>query len=270
MKQKVALNYQTYDEHMRFNEVFFEENGKCGLVLKPEFLRFDGLPNPLSNTSPVLQIGFMVVCGEQLPKPGMSDRGEIVDPFVRLQVLGVPKDSFDDKSESVTDNGFNPVFNKQFILNIHCPELAVIRISVYDKNKTNNDFLCENYLPVRHLRKGCRSIPMLNQFAKPIDGCVLFGEIRMKDLRKPHRVSSVGSDRAISPVSDIANTSNNAMNMSVGSMESTSVLGVSTSPNLVSPLTPSAASPSDKTTDLTINTTGSRRESVTFLEMLND
>ncbi|EFC46814.1 tentative phospholipase C, partial [Naegleria gruberi] len=153
--QMVALNYQTYDEHMRFNEVLFEENGKCGYVVKPDFLRLEGIPSPFSaGTSPVLS----VVCGEQLPKPGMSDKGEIVDPFVRLQVLGIPQDEYDEKSESVTDNGFNPVFNKRFAFSITCPELAVIRISVYDKNKTANEFLCENYLPVRQLKKGCRSI----------------------------------------------------------------------------------------------------------------
>lgn len=59
--QMVALNYQTYDEHMRFNEVMFEENGKCGYVLKPDFLRMEGLPSPFAvGSSPVLSIVFSV------------------------------------------------------------------------------------------------------------------------------------------------------------------------------------------------------------------
>ena len=59
--QMVALNYQTYDEHMRFNEVLFEENGKCGYVVKPDFLRLEGIPSPFSaGTSPVLSVVFTV------------------------------------------------------------------------------------------------------------------------------------------------------------------------------------------------------------------
>ena len=207
-----------------------------------------------------------VVCGEQLPKPGMSDKGEIVDPFVRLQVLGIPQDEYDEKSESVTDNGFNPVFNKRFAFSITCPELAVIRISVYDKNKTANEFLCENYLPVRQLKKGCRSIPMLNQYAKAIDGCVLFGEIRMRELR---RTMSVGSDKANTPTTDLLSTAQTLAGSigSGGSLISPSPLGTSLNNTSLelggsnTPLSPSA----DRRAS-----TNSYNQEISFFDVLND
>ncbi|KAL9655037.1 hypothetical protein ABK040_008820 [Willaertia magna] len=180
--QFVALNYQTWDEHLRLNEVMFEANGKCGYILKPEFFRLDStIPNPLLHANrPVLRISMDIICGEQFPKPGLSDVGEIVDPFVKIQVLGIPIDEFEDRTDSITDNGFNPLFNRRFDFTISCPELAIIRVAVFDKNKASNDlFICENYLPVTQLKEGYRSIPMLNQYAKPIEGCVLFSEVRI-------------------------------------------------------------------------------------------
>lgn len=37
--QLVALNYQTFDNPMRFNQIKFEENNGTGYLLKPEILR---------------------------------------------------------------------------------------------------------------------------------------------------------------------------------------------------------------------------------------
>ena len=41
----VALNYQTPDEDMHIYKGFFLDNGGCGYVLKPEFLRHGSLTN---------------------------------------------------------------------------------------------------------------------------------------------------------------------------------------------------------------------------------
>ena len=35
----MALNYQTYDYQNAYNRARFSDNGGCGYVLKPEFLR---------------------------------------------------------------------------------------------------------------------------------------------------------------------------------------------------------------------------------------
>jgi phosphatidylinositol phospholipase C gamma-1 len=43
--QLVALNYQTPDKPMQLNESMFMQNGKCGYVLKPQYMFCDNF-NP--------------------------------------------------------------------------------------------------------------------------------------------------------------------------------------------------------------------------------
>ena len=45
----MALNYQTEDKENHYNRAMFSGNGRCGFVLKPEFLRDPGIKySPLS------------------------------------------------------------------------------------------------------------------------------------------------------------------------------------------------------------------------------
>lgn len=54
-----------------------------------------------------------IVSGRQLPKPGGAEKGEIIDPYVNLSLLGVPRDCQKAKSTKVIqDNGFNPIWNE--------------------------------------------------------------------------------------------------------------------------------------------------------------
>lgn len=45
-----------------------------------------------------------VISGQNLPKPG-SKKGEIIDPYVVLQVTGVNDDKKEQKTKPVNDNG---------------------------------------------------------------------------------------------------------------------------------------------------------------------
>jgi len=177
----MALNYQTSDEHFRFNEVKFQENGKCGYLLKPDFLRLENVSYP-DTYSNVHAFQFHIICAENLPKSS-NNKDVVSNPYVRLQVLGVNNDLFDDRSDSIQGNGLAPIFKKKFRFEITCSEVAYLRISIYDRQKTSDQFLCENYLPVRFIRAGFRTIPMLNHQAKPIDGCVIFSEVRASYIR---------------------------------------------------------------------------------------
>ena len=47
-----------------------------------------------------------IISGQQLPKPEKgSATGEIIDPYVMIQVTGVPVDKVEYKTKVVTDNG---------------------------------------------------------------------------------------------------------------------------------------------------------------------
>lgn len=72
-----------------------------------------------------------VISASQLPKPGGVQKGEIIDPYVVVYVNG-PNDSFEVKTRTINDNGFNPVWNQvmsycycfcakmSMFVNIHC------------------------------------------------------------------------------------------------------------------------------------------------------
>ena len=106
--QLVALNYQTKnDVDTMANLGKFRENGKCGYVLKPEYLRFDNAP-----PSPPIRLYVHVISAEQLPKPGGSQGGEIIDPYVMVHIAGIPEDTKEYRTATVNDNGFNPTWNE--------------------------------------------------------------------------------------------------------------------------------------------------------------
>ena len=88
----VALNYQTRDDPLMLNYGFFEDNGACGYVLKPEFMRSTVSqfsqqgPHPAEWTQ-VLTI--RVISGYMLPKKLGDARKDILDPYVRVTIAAL-------------------------------------------------------------------------------------------------------------------------------------------------------------------------------------
>nr|XP_047903757.1 1-phosphatidylinositol 4,5-bisphosphate phosphodiesterase delta-3 isoform X3 [Anser cygnoides] len=127
--QLVALNFQTPGYEMDLNAGRFLGNGCCGYVLKPPFLRSPHVegprclvlhirvlpvswgtptPSPAPSHAPPLSLpprppspacrqppapsGPQVITAQQLPKLNQEKRSSIVDPFVRVEIHGVPAD----------------------------------------------------------------------------------------------------------------------------------------------------------------------------------
>lgn len=105
--QCVALNFQTSDEGMHIAMGKFRENGGIGYVLKPE-----SMINPTAQMSGAIRLTINVLSGSQLPKPRGVTQGEIIDPFVKIAVWGESQDDRELKTHSISDNGFNPLWNK--------------------------------------------------------------------------------------------------------------------------------------------------------------
>eukprot|EP01083_Nonionella_stella_P063951 166235_1 len=176
--QLVALNYQTPDVAMCYNEGKFELNGRCGYVLKPDFLRNDLKSFDLRKDSPTeqLRITVTVISGKQLPKPKQREKGEVVDPYVKVQLSGVPEDSAQPnfKTKTVEDNGFNPVWRTGHQFTVHVPELAMLGFMVYDEDKLSaNDFLAYGSVPVNEIRNGYRFLQLKNHRHESIQQCGL-------------------------------------------------------------------------------------------------
>ena len=76
---------------------------------------------------PVMLLEVEVISGQQIPKPKNSKKGEVVDPFVELQIHGIEKDKTKvQATRHVENNGYNPVWKQTFKFEIRMPELAVL------------------------------------------------------------------------------------------------------------------------------------------------
>ena len=158
--QLLAMNIQTYDEGMRLNRCKFKQNGQCGYILKPLCLRQEGVPRQFNDNKMLV---VKVLCGIQLPKPGNSKKGEVIDPYVELFINGLESDDTSSKRKStkvVDDNGFNPRWNEVFTFPIQAVELASLTIRVMEKDPLSSEFIGDNSMPLSSIREGVRVVPL--------------------------------------------------------------------------------------------------------------
>ncbi|XP_043348435.1 1-phosphatidylinositol 4,5-bisphosphate phosphodiesterase eta-1 isoform X3 [Dermochelys coriacea] len=162
--QLVALNYQSDGRMMQVNQAKFRINGNCGYVLKPQqmckgtFNPYSGDPLP---ANPKKQLILKVISGQQLPKPPdsvLGDRGEIIDPFVEVEIIGLPVDCCKDQTRVVDDNGFNPVWEETLTFTIHMPEIALVRFLVWDHDPIGRDFVGQRTVAFSSLVPGYRHV----------------------------------------------------------------------------------------------------------------
>lgn len=80
---------------------------------------------------------------------------------MQIGIAGVPADtSKREKSKTVMDQ-WAPVWNEEFTFPLAVPELALLRIDVFDYDNTKiNDFAGQTCLPVTELRSGIRAVPL--------------------------------------------------------------------------------------------------------------
>ncbi|XP_019388169.1 PREDICTED: 1-phosphatidylinositol 4,5-bisphosphate phosphodiesterase eta-1 isoform X2 [Crocodylus porosus] len=162
--QLVALNYQSDGRMMQLNQAKFRMNGNCGYVLKPQQI-CKGTFNPFSAdplpANPKKQLILKIISGQQLPKPPdsmLGDRGEIIDPFVEVEIIGLPVDCCKDQTRVVDDNGFNPVWEETLTFTIHMPEIALVRFLVWDHDPIGRDFVGQRTVAFSSLVPGYRHV----------------------------------------------------------------------------------------------------------------
>lgn len=105
--QMVALNYQHQDTPMFLNHGKFLQNQNCGYVLKPFYMRHAGSTHLGERTIEVHVFG-----GHHIPKPGSVPFGEVIDPYVMVNMCGVDGDSAEHRTRTVDNNGFNPIWDE--------------------------------------------------------------------------------------------------------------------------------------------------------------
>uniref|UniRef100_A0A2K5E832 Phosphoinositide phospholipase C n=1 Tax=Aotus nancymaae TaxID=37293 RepID=A0A2K5E832_AOTNA len=165
--QMVAMNMQTAGLEMDICDGHFRQNGGCGYVLKPDFLRdaqssFD--PERPISPFKAQTLLIQVISGQQLPKVDKTKEGSIVDPLVRVQIFGVRLDTARQETNYVDNNGFNPYWGQTLCFRVLVPELAMLRFVVMDYDwKSRNDFIGQYTLPCTCMQQGYRHIHLLSK-----------------------------------------------------------------------------------------------------------
>ncbi|NWX43574.1 PLCD4 phosphodiesterase, partial [Steatornis caripensis] len=185
--QIVALNFQTAGMEMDLCDGLFSQNGRCGYVLKPPFMRDEETPfnpsDPSSRKGPgPITLTIQVISGQQLPKVANSKDGAIIDPLVRVEIHGVPADQAHQETKHIENNGFNPCWDETLQFQLHVPELALIRFVVEDYDKTSrNDFVGQFTLAFANMKPGYRHIHLLSKDGTSIPPSSLFVHIRITE-----------------------------------------------------------------------------------------
>ncbi|GFT85488.1 1-phosphatidylinositol 4,5-bisphosphate phosphodiesterase classes I and II [Nephila pilipes] len=178
--QMVALNYQTLDLGMQLNLGIFEYNGRCGYLLKPDFMRrtdrkFDPFIESTVDGIIAGTVSVKIISGQFL-----SDKR--VSTFVEVDMYGLPADTVRRrfKTKTIPNNGINPVYDEEpFVFKkVVLPDLACLRIAVSDDN---GRLLGHRVLPVVGLRPGYRHICLRNESGQALLMKTLFVHITVKD-----------------------------------------------------------------------------------------
>jgi len=96
----VALNYQTYDRPLQLNLGKFEDNGNCGYLVKaPTATKYD--PAIYQQAAlPPKKLTIQIISASQLPKPLRQSKGEIIDPYIEVEIAGAKADHAHHKTKT--------------------------------------------------------------------------------------------------------------------------------------------------------------------------
>uniref|UniRef100_A0A3B4ZS09 Phosphoinositide phospholipase C n=1 Tax=Stegastes partitus TaxID=144197 RepID=A0A3B4ZS09_9TELE len=178
----VAMNYQTEGRMLELNRAKFSSNGNCGYILKPKSAFNPALEDPLPGHRKT-QLVLKIISGQQLPKPKDSmfgDRGEIIDPFVEVEIIGLPVDCSKQQTRVVDDNGFNPMWEETLVFSIQMPQIALVRFQVWDHDPIGRDFIGQRTVAFRSMMPGYRHVYLEGMAASSIFVHVAINDITGK------------------------------------------------------------------------------------------
>lgn len=194
--QIVAMNYQTPGLMMDLNIGWFRQNGNCGYVLRPAIMREQvsyfsaNTKDSVPGVSPQL-LHIKIISGQNFPKPkGSGAKGDVVDPYVYVEIHGIPADCAEQRTKTVHQNGDNPLFDESFEFQINLPELAMVRFVVLDDDYIGDEFIGQYTIPFECLQPGFRHVPLQSLTGEMLPHTQLFVHVAITNRRgggKPHK-----------------------------------------------------------------------------------
>ncbi|CAB1330252.1 unnamed protein product [Coregonus sp. 'balchen'] len=183
----VALNYQSEGRVLQLNRAKFSSNGNCGYILKPASMcevPHVGAFNPMIEDpfpgQMKKQLVLKIISGQQLPKPKdsmLGDRGEIIDPFVEVEIIGIPVDCCKEQTRVVDDNGFNPMWEETLVFMLHMPQLALVRFLVWDHDPIGQDFIGQRTIAFNSMIPGYRHV-----YLEGMEAASIFVHVSVHDV----------------------------------------------------------------------------------------
>jgi phosphatidylinositol phospholipase C delta len=186
--QLVALNFQTPDTPLVLNDGMFRRNAGCGYIEKPASV--------MGGTRPIkVALKVSILSAHCLPKPMGAKAGELVDPYISVEMhdVCISGDSATEehmtttsKTSAVKNNGFCPVWNDaNFTFNVETPDVAMLMFKIVDDDYGYDDIIASSAIPFSCLRQGYRSVQLYDQNntrTGPFQYATLFVKISMDKL----------------------------------------------------------------------------------------
>ncbi|GIL85730.1 hypothetical protein Vretimale_13167 [Volvox reticuliferus] len=121
-----ALNWQVWDKALWCNEAKFQDNGRCGYVLKPQWMRSPEAKLPQGNPRK------LVVRVHSAHKHQGGNCFVFKDDlFVKINIWGMPCDCSSRKTHTANDTG-RLVVDEEFEFTLRFPEMAVLCLVLKD------------------------------------------------------------------------------------------------------------------------------------------
>uniref|UniRef100_A0A673XZC4 Phosphoinositide phospholipase C n=1 Tax=Salmo trutta TaxID=8032 RepID=A0A673XZC4_SALTR len=187
--QLVALNQQTPGAMLDLHRGRFTQNGGCGFVLRPGVMRdevsyFSAVTQGCVPGVPPQTLRVKVISAHSLPKPqGAGAKGEVIDPYVVLELHGVPADCAEQRTRTAAQNQDDPLFDETFEFQVNMPELALLRFVVLDDDYIGDDFIGQYSVAFECLQPGYRNVPLLGLEGDPLPHASLFVHVAVTNRR---------------------------------------------------------------------------------------
>ncbi|KAH8304194.1 1-phosphatidylinositol 4,5-bisphosphate phosphodiesterase gamma-1 [Drosophila kikkawai] len=181
--QMIALNYQTGDRAMQLNQAKFRNNGQCGYILKPAFMKTDSFnPNdPLSDGLSEVKVSIRLIAARHLFRGGKSNNPQIV-----VEIVGASFDTGIKYRTKVNENGFNPVWNEMCEFTVRNPQFAILRFEVQDEDMfAETHFIAQACYPLACIRPGYRSVILRNKFSEELELSSLLVNVKIASVTSP-------------------------------------------------------------------------------------
>ncbi|XP_067891802.1 inactive phospholipase C-like protein 1 isoform X2 [Heterodontus francisci] len=187
--QIVTINYQTPGPMLDLNIGWFRQNGCCGYVLRPAVMRdkvsyFNAYTKGIVPGVLPQVLHIKIISGQMFPKPKDSGtKGDVIDPYVYVEIRGIPEDCAEMRTRTVHQNGENPIFDESLEFEINLPELVMVRFVVLDDDYIGDEFIGQYTIPYECLQSGYRHIPLHSFTGEEIELATLFVHIAITDRR---------------------------------------------------------------------------------------